>query len=345
MALRLPVGTRPDSDETLAAALRRAASFLCPVTPAALVAAVEQGFAPLLDDNSELHDRLVELTQALIGYGDLVEMGETSGINSRRSLFLGYPRFVRRSDNSFVLIGIRPEDAPLISDDLGTHVDLALYVRILAGTTATREQLVQQGLREISAQRWLRSPAVTDADAFARTYDELLTAQPPSGQIADLKVLDPNKPVTYYRGRWRAPSSDDTGRFVARRSQAYGADLWAYVELAGGEHLRFVDLPLDLRLRGCDEAWRLQAAIDSVRSTPQLARVHGTGHGSVVIGLTIPPPAWLQRRWDHFGRPAQIKGSLFAYEFATKDAREELAFAKELLWLETIVDERSDHEQ
>ena len=73
--------------------------------------------------------------------------------------------------------------------------------------------------------------------------------------------------------RWREVRAD-SGRFVARRDQAYGSNLWCYVELSNGEPQRLLDFPLaGSRWRGCDEAWRLQMAIDAQRGAPQRFRL------------------------------------------------------------------------
>ena len=336
-ALGLDSGVALGTTEGLAAALRHAASFLCPVTPARLAGAVTARVQPLLGDQDDLRCRVDELVDALVGYGDLVEIADASDGRNRRLLFLGYPRFVRREADNCILIGIRPEAGSLVGEELMHRVEHRGHMRRLKIDEATVGDLEQYGLVDVAADRWLRAPAAVSSAEFLRHLNEALDRQPASGDIAELRIMDPNSPVTYYRGRWRAPTPKDHGRFVARRSQSYGADLWCYVELIAGISARFVDLPLDARERACDEAWRLEAAIDAVAGKPQPAYVHGSGEGKLVIGIASPLPTWLQRRWDFFGEPARSKGSLFAYRFSARDAREELKYAKEMLWLEPVV--------
>ncbi len=66
-----------------------------------------------------------------------------------------------------------------------------------------------------------------------------------------------------------------SGRFVvARRPQAYGADLWCIVELDGGRPVRLLDVTSagDLR-RPSDIAWRIQMAQDALAGRRQVFRV------------------------------------------------------------------------
>ena len=96
-------------------------------------------------------------------------------------------------------------------------------------------------------------------------FDRLLDSAAPSREIPGLLLLDSQRPVRYYRGRWVEPASQ-SGRFVARRSQMYGAPLWCYAQMHDGNPEKFIDLPLARsRWHGFDEAWHLQMAIDAER--------------------------------------------------------------------------------
>ena len=121
---------------------------------------------------------------------------------------------------------------------------------------------------------------------------------------------------------------------VGRRAQAYGADLWCYVEVDRGIPVRFVDLPLANSVwRGCDEAWRLQAAIDCERGTPQVFRRRSGPKGTDVIDLFSPMPMWARRRWDAVGEPIESSGCLFSYKFRNGEVLEEVDFLKDKLWI------------
>jgi hypothetical protein len=153
--------------------------------------------------------------------------------------------------------------------------------------------------------------------------------------VDGIQILDSGRPVNFYRGRWRQPSTKDTGQFVARRPQAYGSDLWCYVELKDGEPQHLIDLPLSAdSMRGCDEAWRLQAAIDAARHQPQSFRLEHSGSAHVLLSLFGPPPSWLQRRWDGCGKPVSSRSALVTYLLPASNLAVELDFLRRMLWLE-----------
>jgi len=121
---------------------------------------------------------------------------------------------------------------------------------------------------------------------------------------------------------------------VARRSQAYGAQLWCYVQLLNGNPERLIDFPIDgSRWRGCDEAWRLQMAIDAQRGEPQWFRVRPGPGDMRVVEFFSPVPMWARRRWDAVGEPVPSSGCLFAYRMTETELAEELRFVRDVLWL------------
>jgi hypothetical protein len=68
--------------------------------------------------------------------------------------------------------------------------------------------------------------------------------------------------------------------------------------------------------RGCDEAWRLQLAIDALARHPQRFRVRrSTPSENIVVDFFSPIPRWAQRRWDVLGEAVEPDRSLFAYRF------------------------------
>jgi len=328
--------------EALAAALRRTASFRCPITPAGLVALTARPLEGLAGDGPSLRETLAGILESLVASGDLLEVSEVDNatLRRRRMLYLGPPAFVRRSGGAFLLLGVRPEGASLVGESLAVLIEHEHHLRIINAASGTdiATLLDDYGLHEVSQEVWLRCPLMAPAIDVLREKDLHLEAAGPSGEIPGLRLLDAAAPTNYYKGRWREPSARDTGRYVARRTQAYGSDLWCYVEVVGGQPQRFVDFPLDGSLaRGADEAWHLQAAIDAVRGHPQRVRV--TRDASVnVLSLFAPPPSWLQRRWDRRGLPIAARGALVSYALMPGEVEEELAFVTKMLWLDIDVE-------
>ncbi len=324
------------STEALAASLRRAASFLCSATPGQIVRSVVEVLEGLPGYSEDTKGQLEALLDALVGYGDLLELPADSVESGGLRIFLGSPAFVRRTSGSCLLIGVRPDGAQLVGDDLAALIEYEGHARFVPPSEVLDELLASSGLTELSAEQWLRAPRQAEAHELVREYDGRLHAAGPSGDIDNPRILDPSARVTYYRGRWRPPKPADTGTFVARRPQAYGADLWCFARVTGGHFSQLVDLPVfGSLIPGADEAWRLQAAIDAAAGHPQLVRVRGgAAANSAVLDFFSPVPSWAQRRLDVVGTPLlRGRGALFSYGLPTSEVAEELQFLSDMLWI------------
>lgn len=333
----MQLGLSPDPDRVslLAESIRRTASVRCPSTPQAIIEAVHQVLEPLVPLTRE---EVGEAFDAVVATGDLVEAMDESDGQRRRLIYLGAPRYVQRSSGDLLLLGVRPDGVPLVGEGLIERVQVDRHLRRLVDPSAEELELViLYGLERLSEEKWMRHQPPQTAAEVVDAYAELLSRQGPSGEIPGLRILDPSRTPTYYQGRWRTPGPSDSGVYVARRSQGYGADLWCVVELRDGDHVRLLDLPALRRDRGCDEAWRLQAAFDAQHGSPQQVIIRPTGTGRLQLGLPAPPPRWLQRRWDLLGDPVAVKSALFGYEFSAGDTRAELGFVEDHLWMTSRV--------
>jgi hypothetical protein len=321
----------------LAASIRRAASFLCPTSPGALVRAVMDVLRGLPGFHSETRTELERLVESLVSYGDLLELVMDEGNTKRRQVFLGPPAFVLRPGNAGLLVGIRPEGAPLLSDELADTIDYEGHARFIRSTDdhPIGVLLESEGLIELKADQWLKAPRPSHANELVGTYVSRLQAAGASGDIEGARVIDPASRVNYYRGRWRVLNPRDAGHFVARRPQAYGADRWCFAEVVSGEITRLVDLPLQLPFaHGADEAWRLQAALDAVAGDPQHFRVRSAQSGTSRIDFFSPLPSWMQRRLDVIGVPVPgSRGALFSYRVGNGDVDAEVDFLEDMMWL------------
>jgi hypothetical protein len=211
-------------------------------------------------------------------------------------------------------------------------------LKCLPGENLSKE-LRELGLIELSHEYWLKTPQPESARKQIQRLDRLLDSAAPSHDIPGLLLLDAQRPVRYYRGRWVEPASR-SGRFVARRNQRYGAQLWCYADVRNGNPERFIDLPLPKsRWRGCDEAWYLQMAIDAERGEPQQFKIIAGYRDARIMQFFSPVPMWACRRWDAVGEPVDVSGGcLFAYQFTPSELDEEVRFAREALWLKHVTD-------
>lgn len=329
------------SIEAVAGALRRTASFLCPCTAPTLVRSVLRPLRGLLEDPEATKLLVEETLEAMIAHGDIhehPEIGEGLGHSGRPLLYAGPPSFILRQSGTAIVLGVATDQLSALPDELESRIEYINHVRrlvVLPGEDL-RGDLTELGLLELSYGPWLKSPPPGPPEDHVSRIDGLLDATSPSRDIPGLLLLDSTRPVHYYRNRWVEPRLH-SGRFVARRTRTYGADLWCYVHLRDGHPERMLDFPLaGSPWRGCDEAWHMQLAIDAQRGTPQKFRVlQGVG-GTRVLQLFSPVPMWARRRWDSVGEPALSSGCLFAYRFTDVELAEELRFAEKGLWLDEL---------
>ena len=329
------------STEAIAGALRRLAGFLCPCTAPTLVRGVVGPIRGLIDDLDAIKEKVETTLEAVIAYGDLLEelaFGEGHESGSVALLYTAPPSFVLRESGMAILLGVTSDQLSALPYDLEARIEYVNHVRRLIPKEGEdlRVELVQLGIIELSNARWLKSPLIETATQHISKMDALLKMASFSGDVPGLLVLNPESPVRFYPGRWGEPTSL-TGTFIGRRPQAYGANIWCYIEVDKGSPLRLVDFPLKgSKWRGCDEAWRLQAAIDHARGIPQLFRVRPSSSGFRVIDFFSPIPMWARRRWDALGEPVESSKCLFSYKFGENEIEEEIRFLYEHLWLAQI---------
>ena len=329
------------SVEAIAAALRRAASFLCPCTAPTLTRAVVRPLRGLVHDLATTKALVEDTLEAMVAHGDILEHRDIEGeprYGAASLLYAAPTSFVSRDSGAVILLGVASDYLSPLPDEFESRVESVNHQRHMTPVPDEdlRYELLQLGLIEISYDDWLRFPPRETSTQHIARLDQLLDAAPPSRDVPGLLLLDPTRGVRYYRGRWVEPHGQ-TGRFVARRRQAYGADLWCYLEMRDGSPERLVDFPAgESRWRGCDEAWHLQMAIDALRGEPQRFRLRPETDGARVLQFFSPVPLWARRRWDAVGEPVSTSGCLFAYRLAEAELAEEMRFAREALCLDGI---------
>lgn len=329
------------SVEAIAGSIRRLAGVLCPCAARSLVRDIVRPLRGLVDDMPAMK-ALVETTlEKMIAHGDLCDYVRLSaeGDTGKSSLiYANPPSFVPRDNGSAILLGIAMHQLSVLDDEFAQRIEYINHVRRIDPLSGEdlHGELQQAGFVRIAPEMWLKAPETgPPLEHLARFNIELDRAHD-SGEIPGLTILDPERPVRYYRGRWVTPRSQ-TGQFVARRSQAYGSDLWCYVRLESGEPKALVDLPrAHGRWRGCDEAWLLQLAIDASRNNPQWFRLCPLSGDAIAMEFFSPVPMWAQRRWDAVGEPIPRSGCLFAYRLRLSEVEEEVKYAREALWLQPL---------
>lgn len=332
-------------DNALAAGLiRHAAGFLCPCSPGTLRTTVLESLQYLADDDpDELAEKIDDAVEGLVIGGDLLELNQVTSVDPSvlgTWLFAAPPSFITRPSGSIFLTGIVADRDTYLPQALMSRIQHDGYTRAIMPTPQENltEELAAFGLQELQQNNWLRTPKTQSAKKVFTELRTKLGVQGRSGQISELRIIDPTQPVSYYNGRWTAPKQH-TGIFVGRRPQEYGAPLWCCVELENGEAKKLLDFPLPRsRWRGCDDAWRLQMAIDSYKDNPQHYRIRRNGDYAF-IDFFSPIPSWAERRLMIFGRHAKPEKCLLSYRIPLAELNTEEDFLGKHLWLSPVEDQ------
>lgn len=323
-------------DDFLAAVLRHSAGFLCPCSAPALRSAVMESLQHIPADEN-LKRRIEDAVEGLTIGGDLLELKQPvmEGLAEPEvQLYAAPPGYIERSGGAIFLVGIVPDQDTYLPSALAERVECNGYTRMIIPQPGENlaEELRELGFHHISQESWIERPQPEAAEKMLSYFEAKLLAGARSGEIPNLELLDPERPVDYYRGRW-AELKKQTGMFVGRRPQEYGAPVWCFVEVQNGEAKKLLDLPLpEYRWRGCDAAWHLQMAIDCMRKTPQCYRVRDDA-GGPYLDFFSPLPLWAERRLMIIGHKAPREKCLLSFSIPASQLKEEESFLREQLWL------------
>lgn len=328
------------SQDLIKPALRRALFLLAPCSRADLIRFVAAPLAPFAISRESVETALEEL----IVYGDALEMRKLAGDpwDAPPSVLRpAPPSFVQRDDGTIIILGVAGDYPSALTPALQSRVVQAGPVRLLLvpDDDAPTAHLRLLGLAPLSEQAWLRTPKAESAASHRRNWvEQLETVRDAAGGIDALEILDPERSVRFYAGRWREPSLSTSGIFVARRPQLYGARLWSIAQFVAGACHRLLDVYEDEeRQRPCDIAWRLQMAIDVEAGHPQEVRVRQAGKVSA-LEFFSPLPAFAERRLALVGAKQPGEGCLFRFEMDPMRVATELAALQTHLWMRPVRD-------
>jgi hypothetical protein len=283
----------------------------------------------------KLRERVLAAINGLMDYGDLIEISDDDGAETRRLVALAAPAVVRISQTKLLLVGVTPEGTDPLPKELLTHRSIQGFARTLdvEDSRTVMSRLRDSGYLLITENEWGLLPAIGNSATLIDRYRKRLLEDVPVGTIEGLEILLPERKVTYYPDRWIDKNIPD-GDFIARRSRRFGENAWCHVRIRNGTVTALTDLPTkDFRFRACDEAWHLQQAIDKERGTPQEFRVTDEGEQSCLFEFFSPVPLWAHRQWNLLGEHTSTKGALFSYRFPAAVADSVKHFAESRMWL------------
>lgn len=321
------------SNALIAQSLRRAVFIAAPCSARNAQNLVRAALAPLTDSQEAFDERIGGVLEDLIATGDVLEMRRENTDESELVLRPAPPSFVKRGDGTFILLGVAGDDITPLVDGAVSFRSSGLRVINPNDPTACSLALLDLGLIELTPSMWMHSPAKTTAKQFLQGWLERLPQTLHPEKVEELDILDTSTPVTFYKGRWRPVRDTDSGVYLARRPQKYGAKLWSLVEVKATLVHRLVDVhSKDARVRDCDEAWRIQAAFDACAGSPQKVAV-ARATESAVFSFFSPLPAWAVRRLTMIGDQCKPVGALLSFRIPIENTDDELRWLEETLWL------------
>lgn len=336
-SLGLPIPGEID-EIYIAASLRRLAGFMCPCSPKTLIGSMVDSHRSMKQNDNVFLDRIESVLESLVAIGDLLELSDVTTLDETVKstwVFAAPPSFVLRPSGNAFLLGVSADETTPLPVDLRGRMKYRGVARSIdpMPSEALETTLRGMGLRELSMEIWLRYPKLQSATAVIRDLDAKLSAQGACGEIADVRILDHTRDARRYRDRWGAPMSQ-SGRFIVRRPQAYGADLWGYAELREGKPAKLIDFPPPgVRWRGCDMAWRVQMAIDALAGKAQKFDVE-VSDGVARLDFFAPIPDWAQRRLSTIGEQTEPRACLLSFIVPEKDLNSEEQFLRDHLFLD-----------
>jgi len=323
----------------IAAILRRLCGFMCPCPASALIRAACQSLSILPIDAKMLRDQIEKILEDMTICGDLLELSHmviSGRENHPNWLYCALPSFARHG-NRIHVFGIAADGASFLPDDLCVHLQYEGALRFL--DIDCEQSLVAQlsglGLREISPDAWMVSTRREPAETVVDRYTKKLISIGMPGEFQNSTLLKPNTQQRIsYSDRWTHPSKE-SGRFVARVPQPYGAPLWYFCALRDGVVQRSLLLPLkESSERACDAAWRLQLALDAATGNPATYSVRQDQQGTgVFLRFNFPLPLAVRRRLLVLGA-GHSEDNPYQYWLPTAGLASEKRFLCEYYWIE-----------
>jgi hypothetical protein len=336
-ALGLELSPPADNTVVIAAVLRRLCGFMCPCPPHAIVQMACRSLEPLQLQLENLRETVEAMLEDLIVCGDVLELSRVAmaGAENRPTwLFCAPPSFVVRPGERIHIFGIAADDAAFLPQELRTKMRREGAARFIsAADAAVVPALKQLGVREISDAAWMTHVRAEPAQRYIERHQKRLAAQGALGDMPGLVVLGhaQEAPVSYRR-RWKL-AQKESGLYIGRAEQPYGAPLWYLCQLQDGMVERSLLLPLkDAPERASDAAWRIQLSIDAAEGRPATYVCRQDGDGFMLV-FSFPLPTAAQRRLLFLGagRPRSDTNP-FAFWLPAAELRAEQKFLKDYYW-------------
>jgi hypothetical protein len=322
-----------------AATARRLCGFMCPCAPRDVITAIERSLSRLADPQLDLRAIARDAIDDLLASGDLLELDQVKLVGADHEpnwLFCAPPSFIPRGKRIYIT-GIAPDDASFLTLSLRERVVCeggTRFISLLGDDGNLEPTLASHGLRRLDPQRWLAGRQQVKASVVVSDAQRRLLAEGSVGHLEGLSVLTHRHAQRKgYSARWR-DLKDESGLHIARLPKTYGSALWVLIDAERGVVKRSLLLPLrGSRSRACDDAWRLQLAIDAHEGHPAGYRIQKDGDGASMQG-DFPLPMEARRRLVLIGGRRQAVGQHYGYWIPQSQLEAEERYLQQHLWFQ-----------
>lgn len=297
--LELPIAETTDDRALIASLLRRLCGFMCPCPQRTILAAAKRSLAPLGVGAQPLIEQLASVLEELLVVGDVIEVSRIGGAlfdENRDWLFCAPPSFLELDGRCYVF-GIAPDDAPVLVGRLRHRLRHDAVMRYIEDEQdSVAETLAFLGMRQLSAATWLPRASEQSPQRFLDHLTNRLAVDGLEGQIpASEWLAHASERHLPYDRRWQA-AAQQSGMYIGRATPEFGARVWFVATLVSGKIERSLVLPLtDGQDRACDQAWRIQLALDASQGMPSRYRALPDADG-MGVSVDFPLPLASRRR-------------------------------------------------
>lgn len=339
--LLLPAEDSASTDvAVIAAVMRRLCGFMCPCPGYALEKATLRSLQPFYPSDDALRTEIKEILNDLLTSGDLLELSRVvvAGAEGKPTwLFCAPPSFVRRTDGRVYIFGIAPDGATFLPGELSDQLRYRATTRFfeprdVPSLSATLRSI---GLREVSEEAWLSTVRSGSPKEYLDRTKTALARQGVEGDLGEISILRQGKAaLAAYSARWSRASAE-SGYYIVRTEQAYGAPNWYFAELVHGAVRSSLLLPLpQVAERACDTAWRIQLALDACGGFPAQIRLTPAPEG-YILSFSFPPPTAVRRRLGIMGgRRYDPNSGYQQFHVQSSELDQELLYLRTCYWYE-----------
>ena len=317
----------------------RNASILCPCSKTHLRNNTIDSIMPLFLDSEDIKEKINQSIDDLLIIGELNERDdvlEDEYGENKNWVFCSPPIFIKRKSGTIVILGLYPSYSSIrLKDDVRKKITYKNLISVIEPSEENEiiaEELKKAGLTELKESVWCKLPKIMTWKEFIEKRINELDQQSDNVYIDEYEVFLKDPTVRHdkrYKNKEYAIKHEITGNYVIRRPTKYSGKIWSFANINNGEVKKIKDLPISSNMRGCDDAWQIQMALDAKNETPQQYKLVDIDD-KTRLEFKSPLPLWAERKLMLMGEKEE---AWLTYNIPRSEIIAEEKFLREYLWL------------